>query len=157
MTGRIATAGYHSRSWAEVNIGAGAIIGLIGAVVSGFFAVASGGLLLVPGLALLLIDASKEAPGLAILAGLLLHLGFGAIFGVVFGFVYTLLTSRYTLATGIILGILYGGALWLVNFALIGQALNLGVVSIPGAIAVSSHLIFGLVVGFYPVLAAGSE
>ena len=154
MNGRTVTVGAHPRTFSEANLAAGALIGVVAAVVMGVFSVASGGLLLVPAVALLQTGAAENASGLMILTGLLVHLGVGAIFGMIFSIIYTYLTPKYSLATGIPLGIIYGVVVYLLSFAVIGQALQLGLLTIPAIWAVSSHVVFGFVVGFYPALAA---
>lgn len=152
MASRLESAGWHSRSLSEADLRAGGIIGFIGAVAMVFFAVAAGSLLLVPPISLLIISTA-EPPALALTAGLLIHLAFGVLFGTVYAIIYTFLTSKYSLAAGIPLGVIYGFALWSLNLIFIDQVFSLGLLSIPSALAVSSHLFFGFVVGFYPLLA----
>jgi len=135
-----------------VNVVLGGLLGLVAAIVMGFFATAIGGLLLISAISQLAVSAATAQSTSGLVIGILLHLIFGIIFGIVFAFIYGFITTEDKLATGLLLGILYGIALYVINFLVLGRFINVALLSVPSLIAISSHIVYGLVLGFYPVL-----
>lgn len=135
-----------------VNVVLGGLLGLVAAIVMGFFAAAIGGLLLISAISQLAVSAATATSTSGLFIGILLHLIFGIIFGVIFAFIYGFVTSEDKLSTGLLLGVLYSFALYVINFLILGRFINIALLSVPSLIAISSHLVYGLVLGFYPVL-----
>ncbi|TAM57665.1 hypothetical protein EPN52_12485 [bacterium] len=120
-----------------------AMIGMIATATMGMGALAMpdmiGGLILGPGV-------SMSGGALAALTGLMLHMLLSGLFGVI----YTMTISRWIVRAPVLTGLLYGLALWGVNFYVIGSILPnaSGLVQHdPVFLAVLTHLAYGAVLG----------
>lgn len=145
----------HERVIKDINLVVGGVLGLIAAIIMAFFAASIGGLLLISAISQLAVSTATAQSSSGLIVGLLIHLIFGIIFGVGFAFLYELITTEERLLSGLILGVLYGLALYVVNFLLLGRLVDVALLSVPALIAISSHIVYGLVLGLYPVIAKG--
>ena len=82
--------------------------------------------------------------------GALVHLAVSGIYGVLFGLAYTLFLTRWTITSYtwfvVLVGIVYGGLLWLVATFVVFRS-SLSVENISGMHLLIAHLIFGLMLG----------
>lgn len=154
----------HGHSLREVHFGAGAVAGIIAALLMGagimlVTLIQDRGIFLVPQLIATLVMSSTAADSaVGIIVGLGIHLGLGAVFGLIFAYLYTLVTARYEARDAILLGLVYGLTLWAVNFLLIGPAIGAQLTEhIEPMIAIPTHLLFGFGLAIYPYLVERDE
>lgn len=152
----------HGHAWSDVHAWAGALTGVMASLIMGAVAmvatlVQGRGLFFVPEkIATLVLSDADAATAFGIVTGLGIHVLLGAIFGVIFAALYILLTGRYEVVSAVGLGVLFGLALWALNFLIIGPAVGAQLTaSLGGGEAVLTHVVFGLALGLYPLLIKG--
>lgn len=116
-----------TRRSVKEGIGFGLLAGIIFAVAEVIAAVAMGMPALEPfrmfASVLFGAGALEFGPGAALIAGAIIHLILAAIFGVIYGLINTRLPleAHTNWGSQIVLGLVYGAALWLVTFQIIAR------------------------------------
>ena len=153
---------WHRETTTGASIGwrllAGAVFGVIGSVVMGMFAMVVALMMQgdfwmpMKGIAATFLGQSALQPGFAvapILVGAVFHMMNGAWLGALFGLITPRLSPRWSVVAGLVFGLVEAlGALWVVVPLVDPLMAKMIGLDAPWII---EHLLFGLVLGLYPL------
>lgn len=142
------------------HLGYGALAGLISGIIFAmlamvYFAIVGPGLWTPPRLvATILLGADSFSPAFAVgpvVLGMMLHMMLSAVYGAVFGVVLQGVESKGTL---VVLGLVFGIAIYLINFQVIAPLLFTAFTTVNQPFQVLAHAMFGIILGGGYVLLA---